>query len=347
MHGARYVDAQRTLHFMNRFCLFSIVLLAGFAQAQDASAPFGLDLPLQCTPGKDCWIANYVDLDKGPGARDYTCGELSYNDHNGTDFALRDQQAMREGMPVLAAADGVVRATRDGVADVSVRERGLDTVDGRECGNAVVLDHSDGWQTQYCHMRRGSVAVKRGDKVTVHDRLGLVGMSGETEYPHLHMIVRKQKTVVDPFQGLVNTGQCGMGKMPLWKTEVLESLPYAPGAIYNYGFASAVLKPEDVRKGSYRSLVMEANAPLFAVWAEVFAVTAGDVLELSLAGPDGVILLQRREVLNKRQARIFRLAARKRSAAPWPTGEYHATISLKPKAGDRQKNSVSFTAVVP
>ena len=34
---------------------------------------------------------------------------------------------------------------------------------GRNCGNGVTLDHGDGWQTQYCHMRRGSVAVKVAD----------------------------------------------------------------------------------------------------------------------------------------------------------------------------------------
>jgi D-3-phosphoglycerate dehydrogenase len=46
---------------------------------------------------------------------------------------------------------------------------------GRECGNGVVIAHEDGWETQYCHMRRGSVAVQPGERVARGQTLGLVG----------------------------------------------------------------------------------------------------------------------------------------------------------------------------
>ena len=70
---------------------------------------------------------------------------------------------------------------------------------GRDCGNGVVIDHDDGWQTQYCHLRRGSVGVTRGQAVARGDRLGVVGMSGRTQFPHLHLSVRRDGAVIDPF----------------------------------------------------------------------------------------------------------------------------------------------------
>ena len=167
---------------------FALALLA--AGALPARA-LELDLPLACTPGRDCWIAHHVDHEPGPGLRDHACGTLTYDGHDGVDFALPDLAAMEAGVPVLAAAAGIVRAVRDGEVDQRVEERGREAVAGRECGNGVLLDHGAGWQTQYCHLRRGSVAVAPGDRVTAGTRLGLVGLSGLTSFPHLHFEVRR------------------------------------------------------------------------------------------------------------------------------------------------------------
>src|SRR5258706_7526145 len=97
--------------------LWCVLLLhhAVLAQQSQSSAQLpGFSLPLRCTPGSDCWIANHVDLDPGPGVRDYTCARFSYDGHNGTDFALRDLNAMAEGVAVLAAAAGRVLRARNG-----------------------------------------------------------------------------------------------------------------------------------------------------------------------------------------------------------------------------------------
>jgi len=77
---------------------------------------------------------------------------------------------MARGEPVVASAGGVVAAARDGVDDISMRDAPVPR--GRECGNGVRIVHGGGWKTQYCHLRKGSVAVKNGDM------LGLVGLSG-------------------------------------------------------------------------------------------------------------------------------------------------------------------------
>ena len=47
-----------------------------------------LALPLDCEPGITCWIPNHVDMNLGPGVKDYACGSNTYNGHKGTDFAI-------------------------------------------------------------------------------------------------------------------------------------------------------------------------------------------------------------------------------------------------------------------
>ena len=57
---------------------------------------------------------------------------------------------------------------------------------GRDCGNAIILDHGNGWETQYCHLKEGSLDVQRSMPVKAGDKIGEVGMSGRTVFPHLH-----------------------------------------------------------------------------------------------------------------------------------------------------------------
>ena len=100
---------------------------------------------------------------------------------------------------MLAAATGMVRGCATAGKMLSVRIAGEGSVKGRECGNGVVLAHPGGWETQYCHMAKGSVRVKTGETVTAGTVLGLVGMSGDAEFPHLHLAVRHNGEKIDPF----------------------------------------------------------------------------------------------------------------------------------------------------
>ena len=106
-----------------------------------------LALPILCQPGRDCWLVNYVDMDPGPGRRDYACGKKTYDGHKGTDIAIRDLEAMKKGVAVVAAAGGVVRGARDGMEDIDFTRKGAPDIKGRECGNGVVIDHGGGWET--------------------------------------------------------------------------------------------------------------------------------------------------------------------------------------------------------
>lgn len=305
--------------------VFGLLLAGAGSGAQNI--PF-LGLPLRCTPGTDCWISNHVDLDPTPQVRDYACGTMTYNGHNGTDFAIRDLAAMRAGIAVVAAAAGVVRAVRDGMPDVSIRDLEEEQVKNRECGNGVRIDHGGGWQTQYCHLRRGSVAVKPGQQVAAGQFLAMVGLSGQTEYPHLHLVVRSPDGVVDPFRGVDTKDGCGPGASPLWERAVLDLLRYSPRTIYNYGVAPKLPDPRAVREGSYRARRLGPDSEALVVWFEAFHVSAGDVFEIRIDTPDGTPPIEHRARLEKSQARIFRAFGRRRGPKLWPPGEYGVTITL-------------------
>jgi hypothetical protein len=103
------------------------------------------------------------------------------------------------GQPVYAAADGVVAKKFDLLRDHWSRDSwpGLLYVfiEGnlRELvgpwfilGNHVVIDMGNGVYAAYAHLRRGSVRVKKGQRVTAGEQIAECGNSGNSSEPHLH-----------------------------------------------------------------------------------------------------------------------------------------------------------------
>lgn len=93
------------------------------------------------------------------------------------------------GEPVLAVADAVVAAVRDGYPEAGrVSENGQHPL-SKGSGNYVVLDLGDGRYAFYEHLRPGSVRVAPGRRVRRGEVLGEVGLSGSGGWPHLHFHV--------------------------------------------------------------------------------------------------------------------------------------------------------------
>jgi hypothetical protein len=270
-------------------------------------------------------VQNYVDRDPGPGARDYRCGFLSYDGHKGTDIRVVDRALYRAGVPVLAAAPGRVRDIRDGMKD---GER----VAGREAGNSVVIEHGDGWETQYAHLRRGSVAVRSGDMVQAGDKLGVVGLSGNSEFPHLHFEVRRDRQSVDPFAGVAAPSDCQAGAQPLFTRDALERLAYQPTGLLAAGFAGAppTLKESDVDTQATPAFTASSGAAIF--WVQLYGVQGGDIEELRLLAPDGRVLVERRREIARNKAQWLAYAG-KRRAGGWPPGVYRGEYALYRGAG--------------
>lgn len=302
------------------------LVLAGAALAPAAtSAPPAapsLAFPIACVVGRSCEVQHYVDRVAGPGVGDYRCGPQTYEAHNGVDIRLPDMAAQRRGVNVLAAAPGRVIGIRDGVQDISVRAPGAPSVTNIECGNGVVLDHGGEWQTQYCHMAQGSIAVKRGDTVAAGAVLGRVGLSGNTEYPHLHFTVRRAGQVADPFAP-DGSGKSCQAQGSLWNAAAARQMAYRAGAILNAGFASAEMGGDAVEQA--RAPAVTPSSPLMVVYVRAIALRAGDSVELELKGPNGARLAQTRAApLQRWRAQDVTYIGKRRPATGWPRGTYVA-----------------------
>lgn len=297
-------------------------LIASLVTAPALAGDISLSLPIDCTIGEDCRIQQYVDRDPGPGFEDFACGGLSYDGHKGTDFALETLQEMRRGVAVLAAADGVVVGLRDGMEDRTYSPDHDEEIGGRDCGNGVLLRHADGWETQYCHLRNGSVRLRKGDTVRRGDVLGLVGLSGRTQFPHVHLTLRKDGAVVDPFVPDMDRA-CGPAETTLWQ----EPLAYAPGGLIQAAFAPGLPTYDAVRAGTAGHDTLPAQAKALVVYAYAFGGREGDRIALRIDGPDGVVFDQS-VTLDKDQALFFRAGGKRLRGEGWPTGAYTGMVRM-------------------
>lgn len=319
---------------MRRFLLPLLALTPSIALADELR----LALPLDCTLNETCYIQNYVDSDPGPGAADFTCAGLTYDTHKGTDFALLSRQAMEDGVTVRAAAPGVVKALRDEMPDTG---KTPDMPNNRFCGNGVLIDHGDGWETQYCHMKRGSIVVAVGDAVTPDTALGEVGLSGSTEFPHLHIAVRKDGEVIDPFN--VDAQRiCGADDGPgddLWA----EVTPYRAGGIISVGVADAVPDYGAVKDGAADMGALPMSAPALVGFAQIFGGRTNDVVAISLTQPDGSVFYGGEARLSKDQARLFRAMGKKRPAGGWQEGTWQLSATLTRSGAMIERMDTAFT----
>ncbi len=293
------------------------------------SHAFVLHAPVDCTVGEDCFIQNYVDHDSSEGYHDFTCGPLSYDTHKGTDFRLKNLAQMRRGVNVLAAAPGKVRAVRDGMADAYVSDLKPESVKDTECGNGLAVIHAGGYETQYCHMKQGSLNVRPGDKVAIGDVLGQIGLSGKTEFPHLHITLRKDGEAIDPYLGPMGASTCGATGKNLWHSSVKEHYRYRPTGLLQSGFVDKAPTMRDARDGAYENATVSAESAALVFWAESFGIRKGDVLDMRITAPDGSQLVTNQEEYDRNKAVIFNFLGKKKPGGGWPKGIYTAHYTVK------------------
>lgn len=316
---------------MRRAPIAAIAMTAAIAAlgvSHAAPDPPKLAFPLACQIGRTCEVQNYVDRAPGPAALDYHCGHRTYQGHNGVDIRLLDMAQQRAGVAVLAAAAGRVTRLRDGVQDISIRAPGAPPVAGQECGNGVVIDHGDGWETQYCHLARGSIQVKAGDTVATGQPIGRVGLSGDTEFPHLHLTVRHGGQAVDPFAPTAVAAPACVAQGQLWTSEAAGQLGYKRGTILNAGFAAAAATPDAIE--AHAVAEPTAASPAIVVYARAIGLEAADRVEIELLAPDGRSLASAKgPPLDHDKAQWTVNVGRKAPPGGWPHGVYRGEIRVR------------------
>lgn len=285
--------------------------------------------PLDCELGANCWVARYMDRSIDKGRLDYRCGIRTQDGHDGTDIAVADLAAMARGVDVKAAADGVVFRLRTSMRDVRVTPETRDEITKRGCGNIVILRHEGGWHTRYCHMKQGSIQLAQGDSVKAGQVIGQVGLSGLTEFPHLHFMVQAPRTAqsearsADPFDGGgLEDGTCDRASAQLWSQEIA----YQTAAVMPPVIDSKQRSRENMWQGQDKTL--PATAPALVVQSRGFHAQKGDLWQIRLMDPDGTIRVnQSIEQKNDRQ-RVGAFAGIRKPARGFKLGRWSASVEL-------------------
>lgn len=244
---------------LRKIMLFSNNLLVSALLAAVLSTPCevmagesGFSWPISCVPGVDCagkhFRIGYPDV-SGTGLS-FLCGKPGYLGHQGTDIVV---SSVEQGVQALAAADGIVRWTKNGLYDQCPNDAEAECGEqakselsnddqrgatlGFNAGNFVVVEHvikGINYLTLYAHLRKDSLTVTVGQKIVRGQIVGDVGSSGNSQIPHLHFGVYKAEGAlynpVDPWKGSCNTTSDGLwASYPPYRTD--ELLLAHPGEI--------------------------------------------------------------------------------------------------------------------
>lgn len=319
-------------NYFYQFCQFVLPLFFMVGLALPASAAPPLQWPAACTVGEECWVVNYVDHDSGDGVADYTCGGRSYDALQGTEIALRDRAAMKKGVDVYAAADGTVLRVRDEIADqqTTAKERDDLRAAHKGCGNGIVIDHGEGWQSVYCHLKQKSIKVNDQQKIKAGTKIAQIGQSGAAEFQQLYFGLFFEGQTVDPFSGLQKEGGCGAPDHALWR----DGPAYDPVSFYAGGIVNEV--PD------FDALKMEASGPTqlavtsdkLVFWAGLFGAMAGDEVRMEIRDPAGRLVAERTMTQDQTRARQFYYVGRQIKGQSLLPGDYTGTIHLTRTAKD-------------
>ncbi len=214
-NGPCLTEAQRTVIKLELAANVAALRTQGVLPAHpDKAAGVLMDWPIRSAdhvtdPGVH-GISNFVDENPAYPDQllDYDCGGRTYDLSNGYNHAGTDvftwpfawHKVDDDDVEVVAGAAGVIIGRYDGNFD-------------RNCGfgggdwNAVYLQHADGSIAWYGHMKNGSLTPKSlGQSVAQGEYLGIVGSSGNSTGPHLHLEVYDDgDNLIDPYSGPCNS----------------------------------------------------------------------------------------------------------------------------------------------
>jgi murein DD-endopeptidase MepM/ murein hydrolase activator NlpD len=105
--------------------------------------------------------------------------------HKGIDIVC----SQREKAEVYAALDGFVKT-------VEYSKSGY--------GYHVIVDHGEGWETLYSHLKGPVIYVKKGEQIQVGQVIGFMGATGNARGVHLHFEIRHHGLPIDPLSKLEN-----------------------------------------------------------------------------------------------------------------------------------------------
>jgi hypothetical protein len=290
----------------------ALIIITVLSIAKPAKA-IELLFPVPCRLTETCWITNHVDLNTQRNvAEDYMCGQKASDGNLSTHISLAHRNAVKQNMPVIAAADGTITFAGD---------------TGGACGQRVLIDHVDGWETSYCHLNPETVQVQIGQDVQAGQILGTIGNSGQTPWPRLSFAVLRNGMIFDPFSGRTALEGCMAESKPLWRGDA--NPLYEPANMAGIGFAVGDIPGEAILNGLVpQATEIATNTPGLSLWGLMMNVREGDKITLRIETETGDILKQEDFTISQNQD-FFPISFQvKRGRELWDEGVYRGIILL-------------------
>jgi murein DD-endopeptidase MepM/ murein hydrolase activator NlpD len=165
-----------------------------------------------------------------------------------------------------------------------------------------------------------------GQRVAAGARLGLIGWSGRSDFPHLEFALRHDGRAVDPFTGTPAGSGCEGGGAPLWSPAAQAALAYQAGGLLRAGFAAEAPELARALDGTYArpptGAPLGTQSPALVFWAVAWGLREGDRETIRLIAPDGRVLAERAGALPRNKAQWLRYLGKKRTGAGFPPGRY-------------------------
>lgn len=232
---------------------------------------FKLQWPLEGSIQQDNYITNFHDVDLSSGISDYRGGPYAYDGHSAWDIGPGHFSDMDEGVDVYAAAAGTVTEIHDGEFD---RQTDGFDLNPEPTANYVRIDHGDGYETFYWHLRRDSVQVQVGQTVVAGDLLGLMGSSGVSTGTHVHFGLRRHGRGIE---SMMDPG-----------TYLAVNIPYSDDVTILRSSGVWSEPPTNyLKEQAPRTNVFNNSSPIPHVWAYFTALNKDDVIAYTWKRPDG------------------------------------------------------------
>jgi murein DD-endopeptidase MepM/ murein hydrolase activator NlpD len=153
-------------------------------------------------------------------AIDFLRVDSSGNSHRGD--PLKNANYYAYGTELLAVADGVIAATKDGIPEnvPGANSRAVPITLETVGGNYVAIDVGGGRYALYAHVQPHSLRVKVGDRVKRGQVIALLGNSGNSTEPHVHFQIADGPTFLSsegmPYamESFEVVGRCGIDAGP-------------------------------------------------------------------------------------------------------------------------------------
>ena len=200
-------------------------------------------------------------------------GGFTYNGHDALDITVPNFAASDAGVPIFAAAAGTVNFVEDRQFDRCSR---VESCSGNE--NWIRIEHANGFETRYVHIRRNSALVQNGQSVVAGQQIALMGSSGISSDPHLHFTVVEDGNVIETYQDPTR----------FWNNP----LPYAGNGVraIDWGFTHQDQSLRQlVERPSDNDVFFQSDGAgqQAHMWIQVHSLAATDTVNFRLFRPNG------------------------------------------------------------